>query len=148
MECVVFPNTYDEVSEELNEDAIVSLSGKVDERNDSLQLIVDDVEIFDESEDIDDSDKPTGSLVVLELEDMAWQQLNRLAGLFRDFRGSDQVVLKFYLGGRVRTMRVGYEVDWCRDLQTAVEECLGDGRVDRVIAQRASSSVDIQLTAD
>ncbi|MFW6073962.1 MAG: DNA polymerase III subunit alpha [Chloroflexota bacterium] len=144
IECVVFPNTYDEVSDHLDTDAIVSLSGRVDERNDAVQLIVESIAPFDDGETHEAQSVPSGSLVVLDLEDTAWQELNRLSELFQNFEGNDRVVLRFYLGGQYRAIRVGYTVDWCPDLRNAVEDCLGDGRVDRVIEQSVGN---VQLSA-
>lgn len=131
IEAVVFPNTFDELQLELDEDVICVIEGKVDERNDSLQIIVETINLYDDvvTGDAGHVVEASGSSVLIELRETSWKELERLARLLQDFPGSDTVVLRFNLGGNWNHLRVGYAVDWCRDLENAVIDCLGDGCV-------------------
>ena len=127
MECVVFPSTFDKVSENLFEDRALLVKGRLDERNDALQIIVDD--LLDLPDDAPESRvdelTPAGRRVVVQLEDVSWNRLNRLSALVSTFRGDDELVLMFKLAGRTRAVRVGDRIDWCSDFERAVAECLG-----------------------
>ena len=134
IECVVFPSTFDRVSEHLFEDRALLIKGKVEERNDSLQIVVDELSAVADEDAQDIAVEPKDSRrIVLHLEDVAWSKLQRLAGLMSNFHGDDEIVLVFNLGERQRAIRVGNHVDWCSDLEAAVAECLGtNGRPPRM----------------
>ena len=126
IECVVFPSTFEKFAEYLYEDRALHITGKVDVRNDSLQIVVDEIKsIEDEAQDVVTDEPMERRTVVVRLEDVSWTRLQRLATLFSTFRGDDDLVLVFKLGERLRALRVGQRVDWCEDLQIAVNECLG-----------------------
>ena len=46
LECVVFPKAYEKFKSLLHDDAVVRVIGKLDRRNDGLQLMIDKVEIL------------------------------------------------------------------------------------------------------
>ncbi len=127
IECVIFPSTFDKVSEHLFEDRAILIKGKVEERNDSLQIVVDDLEQMLDEESVQDVQVQAvqGRRVVVALEDVSWAKLQRLSTLITTFRGDDEIVLLFQLGEARRAVRIGSKVDWCSDLATAVAECLG-----------------------
>jgi DNA polymerase III subunit alpha len=127
IECVIFPSTFDKVSEHLFEDRAILVKGKVEERNDSLQIVVDDLEQMLDEESVQDVQVQAvqGRRVVVALEDVSWAKLQRLSTLISTFRGDDEIVLLFQLGVARRAVRIGSKVDWCPDLETAVAECLG-----------------------
>ncbi len=130
IECVVFPSTFDKIADLLVEDRALIISGRVDERNDSIQIIVDGAEIvLDDVPDDVAVDRTVGRTVVVQLEDVAWSKLQRLAALFTTFRGDDTVILKFNLGDEAKALRIGPRVDWCEDLERAVSDCVADARM-------------------
>ncbi len=127
VECVVFPSTFDKVSEHLFEDRALVIKGRVEERNDAIQIVVDEVEpISDDEPDADvDVVVPEGRRVVVGLEDVSWSTLQRLSTLIATFPGDDEIILVFSLGGRRRAIRAGSRIDWCDDVANAVADCLG-----------------------
>ena len=147
IECVVFPSSFEKVSDLLVEDTPVILRGRVDERNDSIQIVVDEIEAVpdDDERSIETTLKPSRR-VVLGLEDTSWGTLQRLATLLSTFRGDDEVVLAFSVGSSSsrRAIRVGHRVDWCSDLETAVAECLGTVRPALAITSGEDILVEFQ----
>lgn len=125
IECVVFPSTYEKVSDHLFEDRAVYITGRADERNDSLQIVVDNLESIEQTDELERSIARDARQIIMRLEDVSWSRLQRLATLISSFRGDDELVLVFQLGKRPRAVRVGMRVDWCTDLQRAVSECIG-----------------------
>jgi DNA polymerase-3 subunit alpha len=146
IECVVFPSTFDKVAEHLFEDRALLIKGRVEERNDALQIVVDELEpISDEEPERDvELQAQRGRRVVVSLEDVSWSKLQRLSTLVSTFRGDDELVLVFMLGDRRRAVRVGNRVDWCDDLATAVAECLGAALPTRPAAAGEDVLVAIQ----
>lgn len=136
IECVVFPSTFDKVSEHLFEDRALLIKGKVEERNDSLQIVIDDLQaVSDDGIDADvEIDAPRGRRIVVGLEDVSWSKLQRLSSLISTFRGDDEIILVFKLGSERRAIRAGTKVDWCEDLEVAVAECLGAPQANRATA--------------
>ena len=147
IECVVFPSSFEKVSDLLVEDTPVILRGRVDERNDSIQIVVDEIEAVpdDDEQQIETTLKPSRR-VVLGLEDTSWGTLQRLATLLSTFRGDDEIVLAFSVGSSSsrRAIRVGHRVDWCSDLETAVAECLGTVRPALAITSGEDILVEFQ----
>ncbi|MEZ4523734.1 MAG: DNA polymerase III subunit alpha [Thermomicrobiales bacterium] len=135
IECVVFPSTFDRVSEHLFEDRAVLIKGKVDERNDSIQIVVDEIETITDDEQPDVAlTPPESKRVVVRLEDVSWSRLQRLSTLISTFHGDDEIILIFELGSETKALKVGNRVDWCADLENAVAECLGTTTPTRTIA--------------
>jgi len=144
IECVVFPSTFDKVAEHLFEDRALYITGKVEMRNDSLQVVVDDIKaIEDDAQDIVATEPVERRTVVVRLEDVSWQRLQRLASLFATFRGDGDLVLVFKLGNDLRAIRVGHRVDWCEDLERAVNECLG--RAETHVTPHVGEDVLVQI---
>lgn len=129
MEAVVFPRTYEEFGASISEDGAMIIVGKVGERNDSLQIVVD--EIREAQFDVDQaaSSEQPGSTVVLRLADISWARVSELRRLLETFPGDDTVVLLVEFSGRRRALRLGIKVDWCSNLEDAVHDCLGKSSV-------------------
>ncbi len=148
MEAVLFPEAYDRCVSQLHEDAAVTIQAKVDERNDSLQLIVDEIHAF-EVEEATIVTPPTQVMVTIyrnaNLNDDV-SAMNRLASLCREFPGDDHLYIRLNLGDRQRVLRSGFQVDWCRDLQRAMADIVGEGRVGVLSEERADEAA--QLVAD
>lgn len=137
VEVVLFPETFDRHGAICVEDQIIVVRGRADSRNDSIQLIAEEVSLYDVVED-----------PVVEPETIVWLRLSgsddvdrdvrrmeELARLLREFPGDDALLLEVEEAGRTTVLRSRMRVDWCPDLDEAVEEILGPGQA------RASQAV-------
>src|SRR5690606_18885266 len=64
MESVLFPEAYERFAAHLHEDSAVAVRAKIDERNESLQLLVDDLKPF-EIEEAEDVEPPVRVLLTI-----------------------------------------------------------------------------------
>lgn len=143
IEAVVFPRTYDEVAAHIDEDAIIQLTGKIDERNDQLQLIVEKLEPFELEDESDSAEEAPGKTVILKLQDTSWKQLEQLASLIQTFAGSDLMLIRFELAGQERVLRLRQRIDWCRDLEAGVIDCVGEHALQGIQDASMSSAVPV-----
>jgi hypothetical protein len=56
--------------------------------------------------------------------------MRRVANLIREFPGNDRIEITLELASGVRTLRSSKTIDWCPDLQRALEEMLGASAID------------------
>jgi DNA polymerase III subunit alpha len=149
IEGVLFPDAYERLASSLVEDAPVEIHGKVDERNEALQLLVDDLQLFEVS-----ATSPVVNCehVLLTIDCMNADSgshpdlMNRLASLFREFDGDDFLYLRMRFGDDDRYFRSNLRIDWCSDLRGALEDVIGTGSVCE-ISQMQDSEGD-SLVAD
>jgi DNA polymerase-3 subunit alpha len=140
IEVVLFPQCFEQFSEILQEDAALILAGKVDVRNDELQLLADEVRIVEE--------EPVQTMTVGRLVRLRFcaadardaDRLYRLAELLREFQGEDELIVTLDLDGGTRSFRLGQRVDWCTHLATAVEELLGEA-TRAMVRERGSDEI-------
>jgi DNA polymerase-3 subunit alpha len=125
VEVVLFPEKYDRLGNLLADDAIVLVKGRVDLRNDLLQLIAEDVSVWETP-----PEQPTIELRWV-LVDVACtgdavrdaERIERLAGLFKLFNGDDGLLVAFDRPeGQRQLLRSGLRIDWCDDLRRALVE--------------------------
>lgn len=143
IEAVLFPESYDRCVSRLVEDSPMSLRAKVDERNDSVQLLIDAMDAF-EVKVKPIPVEPVHVLVTVQREGdlhVDVNELNRLASLCREFRGDDRLYLRLNLGNQQRFLRTGFRVDWCDDFRNALTDVVGESCV-RNLAENA-----LQLSA-
>ena len=124
---MLFPERYDRFGALAVDDEIVFVRGKVDIRNDSVQLLAEDVACYEARVDVA---KPTPQRkVTLHVDidgpaDVSEARLRQLGQLLRHFPGDDGLVIVLR-GERERGLRSSLSVDWCPDLRRAVEEIIG-----------------------
>jgi DNA polymerase-3 subunit alpha len=127
VEVVLFPERYDRFGALAVDDEILFVRGKVDIRNDSVQLLVEDMTCYESRADVE---RPAPRRTVRLRVDIAGPaeaceaRLRQLGQLLRHFPGDDSVLLVLR-GERERCLRSGLSVDWCDDLRRAVEEIIG-----------------------
>ncbi len=123
IEVVAFPDTYEQVSELIVEDAILDFQSKVDERGEKKQLILDSV-----SADLPNPSVVTEAeplvIVVLPSSAELWQDIDAMQtvdDLLRRHEGTNPVEFHISTGAdvlrlRSRTRRVEWSADLERDL--------------------------------
>lgn len=129
IEAVAFPETYARVAERLEDDAILLFRGKVDERGDRRQIILDDASSSLPEFNI----RPKASLTVviqLPLSGDYWQDISlmqRVDGVLQQHEGEAEVVLAIS-DGRSRPTRMrsrSRRVAWSPELSEELEEVIG-----------------------
>ena len=149
MEAVLFPESYERFGAHLVEDVAVEIRAKVDERNDSLQLLIDDLKTY---EPVEPEQVVPNTKVLLTIGCKAGEpgtdtmRLNRLAALLREFPGDDDLYVRLRFSGSERYLRSGMRIDWCPDLQRAIEDITGSGAVSPLHVNDAAANA--ALVAD
>ena len=143
MEAVLFPESYERFGAHLMEDAAVEVRAKVDERNESLQLLVDDLKAYEpvEPEEIKPNVKVLLTIGCREGEaGTDTMRLNRLASLLREFPGDDDLYVLLRLADNERFLRSSMRIDWCPDLHRAIEDITGSGAVTPLRLEESGAS--------
>ncbi len=126
VECVVFPKVYETCKVCLEKDKVVIATCKVDKREDSLSLIVDEIKIFDPEsaaivEKTVEIDVPRGTQAQI------LQQVNKT---LREYPGRAKVALILSDGGNtLKKMDLPFGISIDPMLFESVEEILGKGVV-------------------
>ncbi|HAX24392.1 MAG TPA: DNA polymerase III subunit alpha, partial [Chloroflexi bacterium] len=127
VEVVLFPEAFDRFGALCVEDQILVVRGRADSRNDSVQVIAEDISPYE----VTDEPPPAMATVVwLRLAgsdnlDEDVRRMEQLARLLRDFPGDDEVLLEIETAREVTHLRSNLRVDWCPDLDRAVSDILG-----------------------
>jgi DNA polymerase-3 subunit alpha len=148
IEAVLFPESYERCSAQLLEDTPVAVRAKVDERNDSVQLLIDEMTAF-EVEEIVVASPAVHVMVTIHRNGSLQEQIdamNRLAALCREFRGDDSLYIRLRLGEQQRLLRSGFRVDWCDDLRKAIADLVGGDCVGEL--GKHSAETPYQMVAD
>lgn len=127
IEAVLFPQAFEQFGSLLDENAVLAVTGKVDIRNDEIQLLVDEIRLVD---DIEPAPAPAGQTIFVRLSEPAAGNADRmyeLAQLLREFPGDDELVLILELHEQERAFRLGLRVDWGAHLAAAVNDLLDVG---------------------
>lgn len=82
IEAVIFPKTYTEVKDLVQENAMLLIQGKIDKRDDSLQLIVEEMTSMDQIKSVISSPIILVELTLDDLTDL--DRLNRLKALLQE----------------------------------------------------------------
>ena len=134
MEAVCFPETFDRVKEDLATDAIIEVAGKVDRRNDEVQIIVDAV-----SRDLPHHEAETHTLepkVTVRLPGSVdvWADISlmqRIDEVLRDHAGNHEVELQLPRGNHLVRMRSrSRRVEWSEELKSELEAVLGTDTIE------------------
>jgi DNA polymerase-3 subunit alpha len=157
LDLVAFPETYEQHRELLRDDAILQVSGKLDERNESLQLILDSASPYSaepeegagdpgstqpEERDEQDQDSPSDAhrrhelRILLPAGDDLDEDVGRMHDLYRllkRYPGPDRVTLQLSVGRRSIVIEPhSLDVLYSAALETELEALLG-GRHWRVL---------------
>lgn len=133
IEAVVFPKTFDVSKDFLIRDQVVLILGKIDKREEEISLIVDKITLFDEGSDevFELADKKSVEIYIPESTDVGiLRDINRM---LREFPGDVAVSLILPNGGNeLRRMNLPFTIDPSLDLETRVNQVLGEGSFKRM----------------
>jgi DNA polymerase-3 subunit alpha len=146
VEAVCFPETFDQVSGLLENDAILEATGKIDRRNDETQIIVDTLSRdLPEFESDRRKDEPVVALRLPGSDDV-WGDISlmqRIDVVLRDHEGA--ALLEFHLPRGTRVIRLrsrSRRVEWSDDFQREMEALLGDGTVSYIEPVATAQAAD------
>ncbi len=126
IESVLFPDVLEAAGSLVEEDSVVRITARVDNRNDRIQLVVTKVTRMS-------TDKPVPvrfreihlHLVASPDIDGDIRTMHSVRELFDEFRGDDRVILHVNAGDHQAQLAAGIGVDWCDDLSAALAELIG-----------------------
>jgi DNA polymerase-3 subunit alpha len=131
IEAVMFPVVYDECGTDLEPDHIVEVVGKIDQREEQLQIVVE--KIATEVRPIEPLQPFRRIVLSLPLSNDYWQDvdvLQRLDAILNEQDGPDRIELQLTVSGRpVRVADRKHRVEWDEDLATQLRAALGSDRV-------------------
>lgn len=146
VEAVCFPDTFEQVSELLENDAILEATGKVDRRNDETQIIVDSLSReLPEFESDRNKEEPVVTVRLPGSEDV-WGDISlmqRIDAVLRDHEGS--TLLEFHLprGSRVIRLRSrSRKIEWSDEFRQEMQALLGDMSVSLVEPESRAQAAD------
>lgn len=119
---VIFPKTYEELAGKLAADMVVLMRAKVDNRDDSAQLMVEKVTIPEENlVSLAGSEKHHELFIPRKTDQSVLQEVGKL---LKSRPGSDRIVVIIPNGGEPKRMLLPYGVAWNEELQAEVAELL------------------------
>nr|WP_309099683.1 DNA polymerase III subunit alpha [Fredinandcohnia onubensis] len=127
LEGVAFPRTYTQSAKLLKNDALVLLKGKLESRNNQLQLIINQAEALPDKVEMPEDAKKL--FVRMEKKDQAAQVLVNLKGLLKQYPGDTPVVL--YYEETQKTMQLQQEL-WVspdQEFLSEIRELMGPQNV-------------------
>ena len=130
VEVVFFPESYERASSVLTEDSIIIVRGKVDPRNDSFQVLGDEVAPYEIAEP-EEAAECQHVRLTLRSTGNASDDLGRLESLVRLFRdhfaGDDLLYIRLDGPEKASVLRSSFRIDWCAELESAIAEIVGPG---------------------
>jgi DNA polymerase III subunit alpha len=131
IEAVAFPSTYEAVGQQLEPDTILVVEGKLDERGDEKQIILESVSSSLPEFNIRPRIAPT-AVIELPLTGEYWQDvqlMQRLDDILRQHEGDAEVVLAVDRGGELTRLRSrSRKIAWTEECVAELEELVGSGR--------------------
>jgi DNA polymerase-3 subunit alpha len=124
MEFVVFPKTYEQVKSQIVTDAVVLLKGKLEEREDTLSLIVDAVKTPEIEEDLTLQNNPSAQTIEIPRGTPS-ETLQKLGTLLKANKGNTPIILVIPNGGEPKRMKLPYGVEWKKPLEESIAKLLG-----------------------
>lgn len=131
VEAVAFPSTYETVGAHLEVDAILVVSGKVDERGDQKQIILESVSSSLPEFNIRPKEAPK-VVIDLPVTGEYWEDvrlMQRLDEVLRANEGDADVILAVSQGGTLTRLRSrSRRIAWTAESASEIEEVVGKGR--------------------
>jgi DNA polymerase III subunit alpha len=119
---VVFPSVYEGHQNDLKPDHVVLLKGKIDEREDTMQIMVEKVLT---PEDVHAANIYDNAKEIFIPRNTAKEKLQELGTMLKAHPGSDPVVILIPNGATPKRLTLPYTVAWSDELQAKVAELIG-----------------------
>lgn len=119
---VIFPRTFEELQDKLQNDMAILLKAKVDEREGELQLITEKITIPDDALLSSIPDEMKHEIFVP--RKTTQKTLQELGKLLKQNSGKDRVIVVIPNGTQSKQMLLPYGVAWSDDLQKKVDKLL------------------------
>ncbi len=137
IEVVVFPKTYAATADRWQQDAVVLVTGSVSTRNDEIQLVADEVEVFEVSEDeMSHRDYLLRIRIARGANDsIELARLDQVYTVLSRYPGDDRFELLVRNGrweARLTQPPSGQGIRYCPELMSRLEEILGPNTVEPV----------------
>jgi DNA polymerase III subunit alpha len=122
MDFVIFPKTYADYEGKLQNDMVVLLRAKVDNRDDSAQLMVEKVTIPEENlVSLSGSEKHHELFIPRKTDPSVLQEIGKI---LKSKTGNDRVVIIIPNGGEPKRMLLPYGVSWSEELEKKLQSLL------------------------
>ena len=121
---VVFPKSYEEYSSIFKEDAVLLVKGKVDNRDDELQLIVEKLTTTTEIDSGIEATNPDHEIFIP--RHTGQETLQKLGKLLKANPGEETTAILIPNGGKPQRMLLPYGVAWSPLLEAEVQSLLAE----------------------
>ena len=136
VECVVFPKTFAESKEFLIKDNVILIWGRIDKREDTLSLVVDNVSLFEpeNAQKMEKSLDPDSiGVEIFVPQGTGVDVLQKINRTLREYPGDVSVSILLPNGGREsKRMVLPFSVNPDGGLEGQIKELLGEGAFRRV----------------
>ncbi len=133
MDLVIFPKTYAEIKAILEREKVVLITGKLDKRDESFSVVIDQFELFNEvTAVLLNADALSGKIPNLEIEvpkSAGGEILKQINLALRKFPGDISTSLLIYSGENLKKMSLPIKVSPDIELIQNLEDILGNGSV-------------------
>lgn len=126
IDTVVFPKTYDEFKNLLFKEEVVLISGKLDKREESFSILVDNIEKFDAENSIKINFRAIEIEVPLGTDGAIFQKLNTT---LRKYPGASPISVLIPSGDKIKKINLAFTVSPDLELVKSVEEILGPNSI-------------------
>jgi len=119
IDCVIFPKLYAENPLNYLEDSALIVKGKVDNRDDKIQIVVDSVAVIDT--------KLTPQDMIHEIfikKGTPTDRLEKVSALLKAHLGEHEVTIALESGNNLKKIKLPYKVDYTEELEKQVEKTL------------------------
>ena len=122
LDFVIFPKVYENYTDKIHPDMVVLMKGKIDNREDSAQLIVEKITIPEENlvANMDSSKKHE----IFIPRKTSQTTLVEIGKILKASPGNEQVVVLIPNGAEHRKMPLPYGVTWTEEIKTKIDELL------------------------
>ncbi|HBX64040.1 TPA: hypothetical protein DEG83_01160 [Candidatus Collierbacteria bacterium] len=119
IDCVIFPKLYAENPLNYLEDTALIVKGKVDNRDDKIQIVVDSVAVIDT--------KLTPQDMIHEIfikNGTPTDRLEKVSALLKAHLGEHEITIALESGNNLKKIKLPYKVDYTEELEKQVEKTL------------------------
>ena len=118
---VIFPKLFASNAQVWRQDVLLVVTGKVDEREGAINILVDGVQEINTHEE-EHNEGPITMRISARTKPATLFRLNQL---LQTNQGDTELVLEFENGAAVKQIKLPYGVDWNPQLEQKINEILG-----------------------